>query len=338
MRDSRIVGRRGTPQATERAGTGMDTTTLSTVELGGTGLQITRIGFGAWAIGGGDWTFGWGPQEDEDSIEAISHALELGINWIDTAAVYGFGHSEEVVGRAIAGMSKRPLILTKCTRVQGPDGRPVGNLHRDSILREAEASLARLGVEAIDLYQVHWPNPEADLEEAWAAMAELKEQGLVRHIGVSNFNVEQMRRCQAIAPVETLQPKYSLIARAIEDEILPYTLRAGIGVIAYSPMGSGMLTGRMTRERIETLPENDWRKSAFSGPDRDELLAVAARVSAVAARVGASPGAVAIAWTLRNPAVDAAIVGLRRADQADELLAGAALELTDADVAELEGV
>ena len=282
--------------------------------------------------------FGWGPQDDADSIATIGHALELGINWIDTAAVYGFGHSEEVIGRAIAGSPSAPYVFTKCSRVEGPDGRPAGNLHRDSILREAEASLARLGVEAIDLYQVHWPNPEEDLEEGWSAMAELKEQGLVRHIGVSNFDVEQMRRCQAIAPVETLQPKYSLVARAIEDEILPYTLREGIGVIAYSPMGSGMLTGRMTRERIASLPQNDWRRSAFSGPDRDDLMAAAERVSAVAARVGASPGAVAIAWTLRNPAVDAAIVGLRRADQADELLAGAALELSEADAAELEGL
>jgi aryl-alcohol dehydrogenase-like predicted oxidoreductase len=315
----------------------MDTTALASVELGATGLEITRIGFGAWAIGGGDWAFGWGPQEDEDSIAAIGHALELGINWIDTAAVYGFGRSEEVVGRAIAGVRERPYVFTKCGRVQGPDRRPTGNLRRDSILREAEASLRRLGLEAIDLYQVHWPDPEDDLEEGWSAMAELKEQGLVRHIGASNFSVEQLRRCQAIAPVETLQPKYSLIARGVEDETLPYTLREGIGVIAYSPMGSGMLTGRMTRERIESLPENDWRRQAFSGPDRDELLAAAARVSAVAARLHASPGAVAIAWALRNPAVDAAIVGLRRADQADELLAGAALELSDADVAELEG-
>ena len=223
---------------------------LITNELGTTGLRITRVGFGAWAIGGGGWEFGWGPQQDEESVAAIERALALGINWIDTAAAYGFGHSEEVVGRAIAGMTERPFIFTKASLVEGPDRRVVHNLKRDSILREVNGSLERLGVDAIDLYQIHWPLPEQDLEEGWSTFAELKEQGLVRHIGVSNFDAAQLERIRQIAPVETLQPPYSLVDRDVEQEILPYAERHGIGVIVYSPMGSGLLTGRMTRERI----------------------------------------------------------------------------------------
>jgi aryl-alcohol dehydrogenase-like predicted oxidoreductase len=314
----------------------MDTTPLATVELGRTGLAITRIGFGAWALGGGNWQFGWGPQDDEESIATIHHALELGINWIDTAAVYGFGHSEAVVGRAIAGASRRPYVFTKCSLLEGPGRRAQSSLKRDSVLREVELSLERLGVDAIDLYQIHWPRPEDELDEGWGAMAELKEQGLVRHIGVSNFSVAQMQRVAAIAPVETLQPQYSLIARDVEAEILPFCEREGIGAIVYSPMGSGMLTGTMTRERLANLPEDDWRRQAFSGPELDERLATADRVSALAGRLGVAPGAVAIAWALRNPAVDGAIVGLRRPDQADELMVGATLELSDEDAAELE--
>jgi len=311
---------------------------LPTTELGTTGLEITRLGFGAWAIGGGGWEFGWGPQEDRDSIDAIHHALELGINWIDTAAAYGWGRSEEVVGRAIAGVSPRPYVFTKSSLIEGPDRGVVNSLKRESILREAERSIARLGVDAIDLYQVHWPRPDADIEEGWAAMAELREQGLVRHIGVSNFDAGQIRRAQAIAPVETLQPKYSLIAREAEAELLPFAEREGIGVIAYSPMGSGMLTGAMTRERLAGLPDDDWRRGAFSGPALDGHLATAERVRAVATRLGVAPGAVAIAWVLHNAAVDGAIVGLRRPDQADELMAAATLELGEADVAELEAL
>jgi aryl-alcohol dehydrogenase-like predicted oxidoreductase len=314
----------------------MDTTPLATVELGNTGLQITRIGFGAWALGGGGWQFGWGPQDDEESIATIHHALELGINWIDTAAVYGFGHSEEVVGRAIAGASRRPYVFTKCSLLEGPGRMAQSSLKRDSVLREVELSLGRLGVDAIDLYQIHWPRPEDELDEGWGAMAELKEQGLVRHIGVSNFSVAQMQRVAAIAPVETLQPQYSLIARDVEAEILPFCEREGIGAIVYSPMGSGMLTGTMTRERLANLPEDDWRRQAFSGPELDERLATAERVSALAGRLGVAPGAVAIAWALRKAAVDGAIVGLRRPDQADELMVGATLELSDEDAAELE--
>jgi aryl-alcohol dehydrogenase-like predicted oxidoreductase len=314
---------------------------LETVDLGGTGLQITRVGFGAWAIGGGGWEFGWGPQEDEESIAAIQRALELGINWIDTAAAYGFGHSEEVVGRAIAGLAQRPYIFTKASLVEGPGRSVVHSLKRDSILREVGDSLERLGVDAIDLYQIHWPIPDQDLEQGWSAFAELKEQGLVRHIGVSNFDVAQLERIRQIAPVETLQPPYSLVDRDVEQEILPYAERERIGVIVYSPMGSGLLTGRMSRERIERLPDDDWRAhdARFREPQLSRHLALVDRLAAVAARYDTTPGAVAVAWTLRNPAVDAAITGFRRPDQVDPILAAAAgLRLTDADVAQIEDV
>jgi aryl-alcohol dehydrogenase-like predicted oxidoreductase len=317
----------------------MQTTQLMTTQLGQTGLEITRVGFGAWAIGGGGWEHGWGAQEDDESIAAIQHALEQGINWIDTAAVYGFGHSEQIVGRALEGLSERPHVFTKASQLAGPDHTVVHSLKRDSILREAEASLRRLGVDAIDLYQIHWPIPAADIEEGWAAFAELRDQGLVRHIGVSNFDVEQLRRIQQIARVETLQPQYSLIERDVEREILPFAAREGIGVIAYSPMGSGMLTGAMTRERVARLPEDDWRKhdARFNEPQLSRNLDLVARLKAVADRYNTTPGAVAVAWTLRNPAIDGAIVGFRRPDQVDPILPAAALELSDEDRTEIEG-
>jgi aryl-alcohol dehydrogenase-like predicted oxidoreductase len=302
---------------------------VRTAALGDTGLEITRVGFGAWAIGGGDWEFGWGAQEDEESIAAIHHALDRGVNWIDTAAAYGFGHSEEVVGRALEGVSERPYVFTKCSLLEGPDRTVVHSLERDSVLREAEASLERLRLDAIDLYQIHWPDPDADIEEGWAALAELKEQGMVRHIGVSNFDVEQLRRIQQIAPVETLQPPYSLIEREAEEELLPFAEREGIGVIVYSPMGSGLLTGRMTRERVENMPDNDWRKrdASFQEPELSRHLELVERLRAEGERQDATPGAVAVAWTLRNPAVDGAIVGFRRPDQVDDILAAADLEV-----------
>src|SRR5579859_1543924 len=233
---------------------------MKTTQLGRTDLEITRVGFGAWAIGGGDWEFGWGPQDDEQSINAIHRALEQGINWIDTAAAYGFGRSEQVVGRALEGVSQRPYVFTKCSLLEGPQRRVVHSLARDSILREADNSLRRLGLDAIDLYQIHWPIPAEEIEEGWGTLAELKEQGLVRHIGVSNFDVEQLRTIGQIAPVETLQPQYSLIERDVERDLLPFAEREGIGVIVYSPMGSGLLTGAMTRARIASLSEDDWRR------------------------------------------------------------------------------
>ena len=316
----------------------MDKTQLRTSQLGTTGIEITRVGFGAWAIGGGGWEFGWGPQQDDESIAAIHRAMELGINWIDTAAAYGFGRSEQVVGRAIAGLDERPYVFTKASLLDDGTGHVRHSLKRDSVLREAEASVKRLGLDAIDLYQIHWPDPEPDIEEGWSALAELKEQGLVRHIGVSNFDAGQLRRIQSIAPVETLQPPYSLVDRAAEDEILPYAERAGIGVIVYSPMGSGLLTGAMTRERIEKLPADDWRARdpRFAEPQVSEHLALAGRLGAVADRHGVTPGAVAVAWTLRNPAVDGAITGFRRPDQVDPIVAAAGLQLTDEDMTEIE--
>ncbi len=317
----------------------MQTTQLKTTQLGETGLEITRVGFGAWAIGGGGWEFGWGPQEDDQSIAAIHHALEHGINWIDTAAAYGFGHSEEMVGRALQGLSERPFVFTKASLLEGSGGRVLHSLKRDSILREAHASLERLGVDAIDLYQIHWPIPEEDIEEGWTAFVELKEQGLVRHIGVSNFDVEQLRRIGQIAPVETLQPQYSLIERDIEREILPFAERERIGVIAYSPMASGLLTGRMTRERIAAMPDDDWRKQdpRFREPELSRNLGIVDRLAAVAERHDTVPGAVAIAWTLRNPAVDGAIVGFRSPEQVDPLIEAANFQLSEDDLTTIEG-
>jgi len=311
---------------------------MKTTELGGTGMEISRVGFGAWAIGGAEYDWGWGDQDDEQSIAAIHRALELGVNWIDTAAQYGFGHSEQVVGRALEGLDEQPFVFTKGGQPEGPNRTTVQTLERDSLKRECEASLRRLGVEAIDLYQIHWPIPDEELEEGWTTLVELKEEGLVRHIGVSNFSVAQLRRAQAIAPVETLQPPYSLLDRDVEREILPFCEREGIGAIVYSPMASGMLTGKMTRERIEGLPENDWRRRSerFREPQLSKNLELVERLSRVSERHGVSPGAVAVAWTLRNPAVDGAITGFRRPDQVEPILAAAELELSDEEAAELE--
>ena len=316
----------------------MQKTQLTTTQLGGTGLEISRVGFGAWALGGAAYDWGWGAQDDEDSIAAIHHALELGVNWIDTAAQYGFGHSEEIVGRALEGLAERPYVFTKGGQPEGPGQTTVQSLARDSLRRELEGSLARLGLEAIDLYQIHWPIPDEEIEEGWSTLAELKEEGLVRHIGVSNFDVEQLRLIQSISPVETLQPQYSLVARDAEDEVLPFAEREEIGVIVYSPMGSGLLTGAMTRERIENLPEDDWRKHSerFQEPRLSSHLALVGRLEAVAERLETTPGAVAVAWTLRNSAVDGAIIGFRRPDQVDPILGAASLELSEGDVATIE--
>ena len=302
---------------------------MRTTQLGATGLEISRVGFGAWAIGGAEYDWGWGEQDDEQSIATIHRALELGVNWIDTAAQYGFGHSEEVVGRALAGLDERPFVFTKGGQPEGPNRATLQTLKRDSLRRECEASLRRLGADAIDLYQLHFPIPDEEVEEGWTALAELKDEGLVRHIGVSNFSVEQLRRAQAIAPVETLQPPYSLLDREVEEEVLPFCEREGIGVIVYSPMASGMLTGKMTRERIEGLPDDDWRRRSdrFREPQLSRNLELVERLKRVGERHGVSPGAVAVAWTLRNAAVDGAIVGFRRPDQVEPILAAAELEV-----------
>jgi aryl-alcohol dehydrogenase-like predicted oxidoreductase len=316
----------------------MPKTQLKTVPLGTTGLEITRVGFGASAIGGSGWEYGWGPQPDDESIAALEHALEHGINWIDTAAAYGFGHSERIIGRALQGLTERPYIFTKGSLLEGPGRRIIHNLRRDSLLGEAEASLQRLGIDAIDLYQIHAPDPAADIDEGWSALTELKERGLVRHIGVSNFNVEQLHRIQQIAPVETLQPPYSLIDRDLEREILPLAQHQQIGVIVYSPMASGLLTGKMSRYRIASLPDDDWRKhdQHFHEPQLSRHLTLVERLKDIAERHNSTPGAVAVAWTLRNPAIAGAIVGFRRPLQIAPILTATDLQLTPQDLTEIQ--
>jgi aryl-alcohol dehydrogenase-like predicted oxidoreductase len=317
-------------------------TIMKTKQLGNSDLFITPVGYGSWAIGGSGWQFAWGKQNDDDSIATIHRALQLGVNWIDTAAVYGLGHSEEIVTRALAMWSgPRPYVFTKCGLRWDADGRPRRQLTADSIQRECEDSLRRLKVEAIDLYQIHWPVENTqELEEGWSTMAKLQSQGKVRWIGVSNFDVEQLKRAQAIAPVTSLQPPYSLVHTEVGEEILPYCEQQGIGVIVYSPMASGLLTGAMTRERIASLPEDDWRKhhADFNEPNLSENLALVNRLRAVGKRQGLAPGAVAIAWTLTNPAVTGAIVGARKREQADDVVAAAGVRLTEADLTYIEPV
>jgi aryl-alcohol dehydrogenase-like predicted oxidoreductase len=312
---------------------------MKTKRLGDSDLFITPVGFGAWAIGGGGWEFAWGGQDDDDSVAAIHEALDAGINWIDTAAVYGLGHSEEVVARALRGMNNRPYVFTKCSMVWD-DRRQIGHsLKADSIRRECEASLRRLRVEAIDLYQVHWPDPDEDIEEGWSALAALKAEGKVRHIGVSNFDVEQMKRAQDVAPITSLQPRYSLIHREVEAEVLPFCAREQIGVIAYSPMASGLLTGAMTRERIAALPADDWRKRHpdFQEPMLSRNLKLVSLLRTIGKRRGYGPAEVAVAWVLGNPAVTGAIVGARRPGQVRGVVGAADLRLSPHEVAEIEG-
>lgn len=301
-------------------------------------MTITRVGLGTWAIGGGNWSSAWGSQDDQQSIAAIHRALDLGINWIDTAPVYGLGHSEEIVGQALKGRSERPFIFTKSSLVWDESRKATSTLKADSVKRECEASLRRLGIDAIDLYQIHWPNPDPEIEEGWAAMAELKQEGKVRHIGVSNFDVAQMERAQRIAPVETLQPPYSLINRRIEQTILPYCQQHSIGVIAYSPMASGLLTGKMTAQRIADMEPDDWRRNGvqFQEPRLSQNLQLADVLRRIGERHNASTGAVAIAWTLRHSAVTAAIVGARRPNQIEETVTAANLQLTGDDLAEID--
>jgi aryl-alcohol dehydrogenase-like predicted oxidoreductase len=314
--------------------------------LGATDLRITPIGIGAWAIGGGKWEFGWGAQNDEQSVAAIHAGLDRGLNWIDTAAVYGLGHSETVVGSAVRGLKIRPYIFTKCSLVWDGSGNISHNLKADSIRREAEASLKRIGIDVIDLYQIHWPawkgGPESaspgSIEEAVGALAKLKAEGKIRHIGVSNFNAKQMERAQKVAPIASLQPQYSLLAREVEDSVLPYALDQRIGVIVYSPMASGMLSGAMTRERIAAMPEDDWRKSSanFQEPLLSRNLRLVETLRAVGGRYDAAPGEIAIAWTLRNPAVTGAIVGVRSAEQVSGIAGAAEIQLSGEEVREIE--
>ncbi len=314
---------------------------MLTRTLGNSDLKITPVGYGAWAVGGSGWQFAWGSQDDADSIGAIHRALELEVNWIDTAAVYGLGHSEEVVGRALESWSgPRPYIFTKCALRWDTQGNVQKVLSRDSIRSEVEDSLRRLSLDIIDLYQIHWP-PDPDspqLEEGWSTLADLKREGKVRWIGVSNFDVQQLRRAQAIAPVTSLQPPFSLVHREIESEILPYCQREGIGVIVYSPMASGLLTGAMTRERAAGLPKDDWRRGHpdFTEPNLSRNLALVDRLKEIAKRHNRSVGEVAIAWTLQHPAVTGAIVGARNAKQAEGVMRAGDLRLSGEDVHEIE--
>lgn len=311
---------------------------MKTRQLGNTEMQITPIGLGCWAIGGGGYESGWGEQDDQQSIATIKRALELGINWVDTAPVYGLGRSEEVVGRAIKGRDPKPYVFTKCSLVWDDRGRVSSSLKVASIRQEVENSLRRLQVDVIDLYQMHWPNPEEDIEEGWSAMARLKEEGKVRNIGVSNFNVAQMQRTMEIAPISSLQPPYSLLRRDIEQDILPFCQKRDIGVIVYSPMASGMLSGGMTRERVSNLPEDDWRKRSqeYQEPRLSRNLALTEKLNEIGYLHNRTPGEVAIAWTLRHPAVTGAIVGARRPDQIENLIGSAEFRLTDTELEEIE--
>jgi aryl-alcohol dehydrogenase-like predicted oxidoreductase len=308
----------------------------TTRRLGNSDLDITSIGFGAWAIGGGNWQYAWGAQDDNDSVKAILRALDGGVNWIDTAAVYGLGHSEEVVGRALKQTSQKPYVFTKCAMTWGEDREIVQTMKK--IRQECEASLRRLGIGTIDLYQIHWPVPDVEIDEGWHTMADLKREGKVRWIGVSNFSVSQMERARKIAPITSLQPPYSMINRGVQAEILPWCRKHGIGVINYSPMMSGLLTGAMTKERVAAMPEDDFRKRTkqFQEPNLSRNLALADLLKQIGARHSVSAGVVAIAWTLHNPAVTAAIVGGRSAKQVDGVLPAATFRLSDEEFAEIE--
>ncbi|HSN92836.1 MAG TPA: aldo/keto reductase [Anaeromyxobacteraceae bacterium] len=312
---------------------------METRRLGDSDMRITVVGFGSWAAGGGGWEFAWGPQDDAQSIAAIRRALGRGVNWIDTAAVYGLGHSEEVVARALEGVSPRPYVFTKCSMTWDAGGTIGRSLRADSVRRECEASLRRLRTEAIDLYQIHWPVQDpAEMDEGWSTLAALKKEGKVRWIGVSNYAVPDLERAKAIAPVSSLQPRYSLLHREVEAEVLPWCLRNGVGVIAYSPMGAGMLTGAMTRERVAGFPADDWRRKSpdFQEPRLSRNLALQELLGRIGARRGVSAAAVAVAWTLRNPAVTAAIVGARSAAQVDGFAAAADLRLSSEEGAEID--
>ena len=304
--------------------------------LGNSDMELTPIGFGSWAVGGGDWAFSWGPQDDNDSITAIHKALDLGINWIDTAAVYGLGHSEEVVARALKTTSHRPYIFTKCGLVWD-EKREVSNSLKH-IRREVEDSLRRLAVDAIDLYQVHWPKPEEEIEEAWGVMADLQQQGKVRWIGVSNFSVDQMKRAMKIAPITSNQPPYSMLNRAVEPAILPFCEQNDIGVINYAPMHSGLLTGAMTKDRVANFTSDDFRRNAknYQEPLLSRNLAVAGFLAGIGARHGVSAGVVAIAWTLHHPAITAAIVGGRSAKQVEGVLPAASFRLSEEEFCDIQ--
>jgi aryl-alcohol dehydrogenase-like predicted oxidoreductase len=306
-------------------------------KLGNSDLQLTAIGFGAWAIGGGNWDFAWGPQDDSASIRAIHQALDEGINWIDTAAVYGLGHSEEIVGEAVRRSPVKPLIFTKCSMRWDGERKIYRSLKASSVAEELEGSLRRLGVETIDLYQIHWPNPDEEIEEGWGELARLQEAGKIRWIGVSNFSVAQMRRAQAIAPITSLQPPYSMLRPGVEAEILPFCEANGIGVINYSPMVSGLLTGRMSSERVAAMPADDWRRKSveFNEPRLSRNLRLVEVLRKIGEAHGVEPGVVAVAWTLHHPAITAAIVGGRSPEQVQGLAPALTFRLSEEEFLEI---
>jgi len=312
---------------------------METKTLGNSDLRITPIGFGAWAIGG-DWEFGWGAQDDRQSVAAIHRALELGMNWIDTAAAYGLGHSEEVVARALQGWrGQRPYVFTKCGRIWNAQGKVDYSLRRDSIRRECEASLRRLKTDLIDLYQIHWPAEDLnETIEGWTTLLALQMEGKVRWVGLCNASVEEMEKLQSVAHITSLQPPYSLIRRDVETAQLPWCQKENVGVIVYSPMASGLLTGKMTRERISALPKTDWRtrNDQFKEPKLSENLKLVDRLRTVGTQHGRSPGEVAIAWTLRNPAVTGAIVGARNPKQVDGIIGAMDFRLTTSEIEEID--
>lgn len=307
---------------------------MQTNRLGWTDLELTTIGLGTWAMGGGGWSFAWGPQDDEESISTIHRAIELGINWIDTAPVYGLSHAEEVVGKALKGLKEKPIIATKCGRVWDEDGNISGCLKKDSIHSEVEESLGRLGIDVIDLYQIHWPIPDEDIEEAWGAIADLIREGKVRYGGVSNFSVEQLKRIHPIHPVASIQPPYSILVRDIEHELLSFCEENNIGVIAYSPMQKGLLTGTFTSERMQNLPEDDHRRRdpMFQEPELSNNLAFVEKLCSVAEKKGRTVAQLAISWVLRRPEVTTAIVGARHPFQIEETVVAGELMLSKEDI------
>ena len=310
---------------------------MQTRKLGNSDLELTVIGLGTWAQGGGGWKFGWGPQDDQKSIEAIHQAIDSGINWIDTAAVYGLGHSEEVLGKALKGISNRPIIATKCARNWDNEGNIIKIQTAKSIREEAENSLKRLGIDVIDLYQVHWPEPDEQIEEGWETLTRLKEEGKVRYIGVSNFSVSQLERISAIEKPTSLQPPYSMVIPQFEEALLPYCREHNIGVVCYSPMYKGMLTGKMTRERIDSLAENDHRRNDpnFNEPKLSSNLELVEKLKPIAKDLGITLAQLSIAWTLRWPTVTSAIVGARSARQLEETVEAGSVKLTDEAVAKI---
>lgn len=308
-------------------------------QLGNSDLRISPLGFGSWAAGGGGWAYGWGHQDDQATIGAIHRALDLGVNWIDTAAIYGLGHAESVVAQALQGRSQRPYLFTKCAMLWDAEGNIRRSLKADSVRWECEASLRRLKVDCIDLYQIHWPDPEAEIEEGWTALAQLQQEGKVRWIGVSNFNLAQMERAERIAPITSLQPPYSMLRRGIEAELMPHCAERNIGILAYSPMQAGLLSGGMTQARVQALPVDDWRRrtAEFQEPRLSRNLELQERLSALAARHGHGAAVVALAWVLRRPELTGAIVGARSPEQVDGWIAAQAFRLSETEIAEIEG-